>query len=322
MVQAIGECMVEVTRDSGAARLGYSGDTYNTAVYLARSVAARQLPVDVRYLSGLGDDAESDLMRTRWLAEGIGDDAFVLPGRTPGLYMISTDDHGERSFSYWRSGSAAAVMFAGAEWVSRVDGAYVYLSGITLQLTSVASRARLVERLAELRTTGTRVVFDSNYRPQGWPSRDAARAAMEAVLGVTDIALVTLDDERALTGCADVEGCVERLVGLGVAEIAVKVGARGTWVLEAGGLAAVGAPSVEPVDTTAAGDSFNGAYLAARIAGDSPRAAAAAGNALASEVIRYRGAIIDTDRMPGTLRATGPGLGGLHGISSTGPDQH
>src|SRR5690348_11822164 len=102
VVQAIGECMVEVARDADGARIGYAGDTYNTAVYLARSASRRRLPVEVRYLSGLGDDAESDLMRAQWEAEGIRDDAFVLPGRSPGLYMINTDDRGERAFSYWR----------------------------------------------------------------------------------------------------------------------------------------------------------------------------------------------------------------------------
>lgn len=298
VVQAIGECMVEVTRDSGDARISYSGDTYNTAVYLARSAAARQIPVDVRYLSGLGEDAESDLMRSRWQAEGVGDDALVLPGRRPGLYMITTDEHGERTFSYWRTGSAAAAMFAETDWVGRVDGAYVYLSGITLQLTSAVSRAQLVARLASLRTTGTRVVFDSNYRPQGWASREAARAAMDEVLRVTDIALVTWEDEHALTGCDDVRASVDRLTGLGVEEVVVKEGPKGAWVLEDGQLAHIGTRAVEPVDTTAAGDSFNGAYLAARIAGDAPCGAAEAGNALASEVIRHRGAIIDADRMP------------------------
>jgi 2-dehydro-3-deoxygluconokinase len=48
----------------------------------------------------------------------------------------------------------------------------------------------------------------------------------------------------------------------------------------------------EPVDTTAAGDSFNAAYLAARIAGASALDAASSGHALAGQVIRHRGAIM------------------------------
>lgn len=287
--------MVEVVRSSDLARVDYSGDTFNTAVYLARSARDRRLPVEVRYLTGVGDDSESTRMRARWQVEGIADDAVTVPGRSPGLYLISTDARGERSFAYWRSQSAAAALFADTTWIDRVAGHYIYLSGITLQLMSDGSRSALISRLGELRSAGTRVVFDSNYRPQGWASRDQARAAMEQLLAVADVALVTWEDEHLLTDCLDVERCTARLAGFGVEEIVVKDGVQGSWVAENGRLTHVATTPVEPLDTTAAGDSFNGAYLAARIAGEPPLIAAAAGSALARDVVQHRGAIIDRD---------------------------
>ena len=53
-VICIGECMVELARgNDGRFSLAYGGDTFNTAVYMARAGA------NVSYLSALGDDAYS-----------------------------------------------------------------------------------------------------------------------------------------------------------------------------------------------------------------------------------------------------------------------
>ncbi len=56
---------------------------------------------------------------------------------------------------------------------------------------------------------------------------------------------------------------------------------------------------VSPVDTTAAGDSFAAGYLAARLRGEAPAAAARAGHRLAAVVITHPGAIIPREAMPG-----------------------
>jgi len=61
------------------------------------------------------------------------------------------------------------------------------------------------------------------------------------------------------------------------------------------------------VDTTAAGDSFAAAYLAARLAGGNPAAAARAGHRLAGTVVRYPGAIIPPAAMPAAITAAGIG---------------
>ena len=106
-VACIGECMIEMKQAQGAqggglfAR-GYGGDTLNTAVYLAR------LGVDVDYLTALGDDALSDEMIAGWNAEGVGIRRVVrLSGKLPGLYLIQTDERGERRFFHWRENAAA-----------------------------------------------------------------------------------------------------------------------------------------------------------------------------------------------------------------------
>ena len=106
-VAAIGECMIEL-RHTGAQtlKLGFGGDTLNTAVYLAR--AGRDADIRVDYVTALGDDPYSQGMVDAWRGESVGTDLVArLPGRLPGLYIIRTDERGERSFTYFRSAAAA-----------------------------------------------------------------------------------------------------------------------------------------------------------------------------------------------------------------------
>jgi 2-dehydro-3-deoxygluconokinase len=299
-VASIGECMIELRhRSAGDLELGFGGDTLNTAAYLARLTRGREVSVD--YVSALGDDAYSDQMLAAWQAEGIGTGLVArLPGRLPGLYTIRTDARGERSFTYWRSASAAREMLADgrAERLRQALGGYdlLYVSGVTLSVLDEPQRAALMALADGLRAEGGRVAFDSNYRPVGWPDRDAARRAFDAMLTRTDIALPTLDDDRALFGVADAAAAADRLHRLGVAEVAIKLGPDGCFLSSARGSGAVATEPVRAVvDSTAAGDSFNAGYLAARLLGAAPEAAARLGNRLAARVIAHRGAVVPAE---------------------------
>jgi 2-dehydro-3-deoxygluconokinase len=296
-VASIGECMIELRhRSATVVDLAYGGDTLNTAVYLARLMRNRDVRVD--YVTALGDDAYSDGMLALWRDEGIATDLVArLPGRLPGLYTIRTDARGERTFTYWRSASAARDMLRGprAEQVAAALKGYdlLYLSGITLSILDPPQRAALVAIADLVRAHGGRVAFDSNYRPVGWPDPDAARAAFEEVLGRVDIALPTLDDEQALFGVKDARECADRLHRRGVAEVAIKLGQAGCFLSSPKFTGEIPAEPVhEVVDSTAAGDSFNAGYLAARLLGADPPHAARLGNRLAARVITYPGAII------------------------------
>ncbi|MCC6468941.1 MAG: sugar kinase [Alphaproteobacteria bacterium] len=300
---SIGECMLELSpRDGGLFALGYGGDTLNTAVYMAR------LGVAVDYLTALGDDGFSDKMLAAWRAEGVGTGQVRrLPGRLPGLYLIETDAQGERRFSYWRDRAPARELFALPETPSVVDAIagynLVYLSGISLSLYGAEGRQVLMGALDAARAGGAQLAFDSNYRPRNWPDIATARAAMAEILKRTDIALVSFDDERALWNDDAPIAAARRLATLGPAEVVVKDAADPAVVLVAGASPELVVPesAVTPVDTTAAGDSFNAAYLAARLNGVAPIEAARAGHRLAAAVIRHPGAIIPRRAMPATI---------------------
>lgn len=290
---AIGEVMAEIRTagDDGFA-LGFAGDTYNTAVYAAREIG---VPGAVAYLTRVGSEPLSAALVERAAGEGIDTTHVAVdPDRNIGIYSVSTDAHGERSFHYWRADSAARRLFAVEETAMFMPGAeIIYLSGITLAILTPAARHRLVEALAARRAAGTRIAFDSNYRPKLWEDAAAARAAMQALWEVTDIALPSIDDEMELFGDSGEAAVIDRFAERSWEGIAIKRGIRGPVSPH---LDAAAHPDFPPadrvVDTTAAGDSFNGGYLAAFLAGKDEAARLAAGHALAARVVGAPGAII------------------------------
>ena len=293
-VVAIGEVMIEMSR-GGDGRFGMAcgGDTFNTSVYLARA------GIDVAYATALGDDPYSDGILAMASAESINTDLVLrVPGRLPGLYMIETDNNGERRFRYWRGEAPARELFELAGWnriaEAMVGARLIFFSGITLSLYSNTGLGRLFAIVEMARQQGAKVAFDGNFRPHGWKGDlPRARTVIMEALKRADVALPTFDDEAVLWGDPSPEATVERMQAFGIGEIVVKNGPNSALVSANGRQEFVAPVEVaEPVDTTAAGDSFNAAYMAARLSGESPAAAASAGHKLAAEKVRHRGAIM------------------------------
>ena len=293
-VICVGEVMVELSRgNDGRYGMAFGGDTFNTAVYLARA------GIPAAYATAMGDDPYSDGLMALATAEGVNGDLIRrMRGRMPGLYLIETDPKGERQFYYWRETSPARDLFELPDWAAVAEALLsarlVYFSGVTLSLYSNTGIGRFLAALELARRQGVKVAFDGNFRPRGWKGDVArARTVFAEALKRVDIALPTFDDEATLWGDTNPEATVERLQAFGIGEIVVKNGSSTALVADKNGREHVPVPEVvEPVDTTAAGDSFNAAYLAARLNGENPLAAASAAHGLAAQVIRHRGAIM------------------------------
>lgn len=293
-IVCIGEVSVEMTRGSdGRFSLGCGGDTFNTAVYLARA----GLPVS--YATALGDDHYSDGILAMAAAEGVAADLVLrVPGRLPGLHLTQTNAAGERSVVAWGENSPARDLFELPDWTRIVQGLLtarlIYFSGITLSLYSNTAIGRFLAAVEMARKQGTKVAFDGNFRPRGWRGDlSRTRTVVLEALKRVDVALPAFDDEAVLWGDPSPEATVDRLQAFGIGEIVVKNGPNSALVAAGGKREFVPVPEVvAPVDTTAAGDSFNAGYLAARLTGTGPVDAAAAAHRLAAQKVRHRGAIM------------------------------
>lgn len=295
-VLAIGECMAELAPSDtdGDFRLGFAGDTFNTAWYLARCAP----DVQVSYLTAVGDDAISQKMTAFMHDSGI-DTRFVQVshGKSVGLYLISLDQ-GERSFSYWRGQSAAKTL---ADDPAALDNAMatsdlIYFSGITLAILSPENRATLLGVLRSARAAGTTIAFDPNLRPRLWTSDAEMTQAIMDGAAISDIVLPSFEDEAEWFNDASPQATADRYLAAGAITVVVKNGA-GPVVYADGtrrGEVAV-TPLARPVDTTAAGDSFNAGFFARHAAGDSISDGIAYACALSRAVVQQRGALVSID---------------------------
>ncbi len=297
-IALFGECMIELNGEPfGNMRQTYGGDSLNTATYLARVSSPEH--VAVYYVSALGTDKLSQGMLEHWQADGIHTD-WVLrdENRSAGLYLIQLDKQGERTFLYWRNQSAARYLLQHHDYpkilaqLKSVD--MLYLSGISLAILPENDRTLLIQQLAELKKSGVKIVFDSNFRPKLWGNLKQAQDCCQRLLPLVNIALVTFDDERLLWNDIDEQATIARLSQFSIATIVVKQGSKGAVFCQNGTQTFVPTTKIDNVvDTTSAGDSFNAGFLSGYLQGKPLEICCQQGNQLAGIVIQHKGAIID-----------------------------
>jgi len=293
-VICVGEAVIELSRGTdGAFTAACAGDSFNTAVYLARA------GLGVGFASAVGDDPYSDSIVALAVAEGLATDLILrVPGRLPALSLVERGRSGERVSRIWGEGAPARQLFELPDWMriaqSLVTARLIYFSGITLSLYSNNGLGRLFAALEVARQQGAKIAFDGNFRPAGWQGNLArARTVFMEALKRVDIALPAFDDETVLWGDPSPESTVARLQAFGVGEIVVKNGPNSALIASARGLEFVPVPEIlVPVDPTAAGDGFNAGYLATRLSGSEPGQAVSAAHRLAGTIISHAGALL------------------------------
>lgn len=293
----VGECMVELSADgalgeAATLRRAYGGDVLNALVTAAR------LGSRTGFVTRVGHDPFGPGLLGAWRAQGVDTSCAPLVEGENGVYFISLTPDGGREFTYRRSGSAASRLSPAdlnAEYFAA--GRAVLLSGIT-QAISDSARAATLSAAQLAKQRGLLVAFDPNYRPALWAARGARAAARAAFLELApylDVLLPSFpaDTEGLLGVRAELPAALSELraVAPGARVLAVKAGAQGAWLLDEGGARHVPAFPGSVLDTTGAGDAWNGAFLHHVLRGDTSAHAARAANRVASATLAHRGAI-------------------------------
>lgn len=271
-IVCMGEAMVEFTRmnrsKSEALYIrGLGGDTSNCAISAARQ------GVKVAYLSAVGDDQFGKIAIDTWLTEGIDvSQVFVDPNSPTGIYFIDPVPKG-RNFTYYRAGSAASRMSSissSQTILSRT--AILHLSAIT-QAISIAPNEPSFEAIDIVKKNGGRISYDTNLRLNLW-GLEEARRVINKTLTQADILLPSLDEAQILTGLDNKEDILNFYLQFEPEILALKCGSEGAIVIFEGRKEYIPALNVNAIDTSGAGDTFAGAFLAQIIQGESPFEAA------------------------------------------------
>ena len=303
----LGECMVELrATEPSTMQQAFAGDVYNSAVYLKRSFPA----IEAGMLTAIGKDGLSEKMLAEFTHHGL-DCRFVFQHleKVPGLYLIETDDTGERHFTYWRNDSAARKVmdFITPDTASLFTaGDSLFFSGISIAVLDESGRERLWKLLAELKTRGVRLIFDPNYRARLWSSPQQAASAFMRALELADVALPGVEDLTALFDIQTPEAAIAFCRPFNLTEVVIKNGPHSVVTCDAGHVEHHDiTPVKEVVDTTSAGDAFNGVYLGARANGASISDAVQLAATAAGTVIQHPGAIIPLEPFKSAMKSAG-----------------
>ena len=291
--------MVELasTEKPNILQRGFAGDVFNS-LYYAKMLVPEDW--DIEFYTALGEDQLSDEIIQFILGHDIICEKIPrIKNRTAGLYMINLLN-GERKFSYWRSQSAARKMMLQtnvlAEKIKKAK--FIYLSGISLAILSARDRIKLLDLIQRAKTPDKTVFFDSNIRPKLWWNSKVMRSSLEDAGRVADIVLPSFDDEARTFGDISDNDVASRYLSLGAQQVIVKNGSQPILLATSSGMERVPFTSVDVViDSTAAGDSFNGALIAYLAAGKSTKEAIKKAQECAASVITHFGALVPKEKL-------------------------
>lgn len=259
-ITSIGEILVDMTQthvdENGIPHFAANpgGAPANVAV------AAKKLGVETGFIGCVGDDAYGRLLRDTLKRFGVSTAGLQVTDKaSTTLAIVTVDEKGERSFSFYRKPGADTMIDTAQAIQAAADTGILHFGSVSL--TDPVCRDAVITTVQAAKKAGALISYDPNYRAALWEHEDAAVLQMRAVLPLCDIVKISDEETVLLCGVKEPEAALRKLMDLGVRLAVVTLGAKGAmWRCGEMTGRAPGCP-VKVADTNGAGDTFFGAFL-------------------------------------------------------------
>ncbi len=291
-------CATDVGRLSGVEsfKRGWGGDTSNFAVSAARQ------GLSVGHVCRLGCDEFGKSFMDLWTAEGMDTSRVIVEKNAwTAIYIISLMEGGGHDFTYYRAGSAASrytVDDLDLDYISNAKA--FHTSGISLAISKTVREATL-EALRVSRESDGFNSFDVNMRAKLW-DLETARSTLAKAFSLSDVVYASMDDMETLYGLTDMEQAAKYIRKLGVDTVVIKHGGKGCYVSTDEKSFTSPGYKIEVVDSTGAGDAFDGAWVKGALEGWEPEKTASFSNAVGALTATGLGAVAPIPRYEDALK--------------------
>ena len=245
-----------------------------------QAVAVKRLGGNLVFVAKLGNDILGQQSVDYFRKEGIDTKYITLDENSAsGVALISVDDHAENSIVV----ASGANMLLNEQDVDKVVEEMCEGDILLMQLEIPIQTVEYAARKAFEK--GVKVVLNPA------PARSLPKELLRYLFMITPNRI----EAEMLTGIkivndADAERVAKEISAMGVQNIIVTLGSKGCLVREGDTSYCVDAFKVEPVDTTAAGDTFNGALCVGLAEGMNLRQAAVMASKASSVAVTRMGA--------------------------------
>ncbi len=216
-----------------------------------QAVAAARLKADIGFIACVGDDAFGINIRENFKMDNIDIGAVKMQPNCPtGIAMIQVSDSGENSICISAEANAKLTAEAIESDLERIRQADYLLMQLETPLCGIEKAAQVAKQ------AHTTVIL--NPAP--------AKALSDELLSCIDIITPNETEAEVLTGIevtddATAQEAANALHSKGIDTVLITLGAKGVWLSVAGKGELIAGFRVKATDTTAAGDTFNGALV-------------------------------------------------------------